>query len=188
MPNLVTIPGVEIVKVGSWDCASGPWTVTAADLAAAVAAHRAGILHRAPIHLGHDTEMRDGSPALGFLDRLRTTDGGNTLVADLVGVPRAVAAVIGAAYKDRSVEALIDYEAPDGTIWPLVIQGLALLGGTRASIPTLAALPDVLDLYDIAASSARRVVVAAMPPSHHDHARAVAVARARRNRTHRITT
>jgi hypothetical protein len=192
VPNVVTIPGVEIVKVGTWQCSSGEWSPTKEDLAAAVAAHRAGILRRPPIHLGHDGPMRDAGPALGYLDRLRTTDGGTTLLADLVGVPRAVAAVIAQAYRDRSVEALIDYQAPDGTVWPLVIQGLAMLGAVAPGVPNLASLPDVAALYDVdlAASSARRITLAASAfhpdPDPDARARAVAVAAARRRRTHRI--
>src|SRR5262249_39026179 len=71
---------------------------------------------------------------------------------------------------------------PDGTVWPLVIQAVALLGGTAPGIETLA---DITDLYGVAAS-ARRVVVAATPVGGREPAtartRAVAVAPARRTR------
>ena len=53
------------------------------------------------------------------------------------------------AYPDRSVEALRNYEAPDGTVWPLVVTALALLGETAPGIDTLA---EITDLYGIAAS------------------------------------
>jgi hypothetical protein len=51
-------------------------------------------------------------------------------------------------------------------------------------------LADITDLYGVAASSARRVVVAATPnrPDHAARSRAVAVARARRTRIQRITS
>ena len=91
------------------------------------------------------------------------------------------------------MEALIDYQAPDGTVWPLVIQGLAMLGGTAPGIDNLAGLPDVAGLYGVdlaAASSARRVVVASTPAQTTDpaaRARAVQVAAARRAaKPHRI--
>jgi len=117
----------------------------------------------------------------------RLTNGGATLVGDFVDVPAAVASLLPHSYPSRSVEALIDYTAPDGTVWPLVLTAVALLGQTAPGIETLA---DLTDLYGVAASSARRVVVAATPthPEHAMRARAVAVARARRTRAQRLTT
>ncbi len=69
--------------------------------------------------------MRDAAPALGRVTNLRLADGGNTLVADFTDVPKAVAALMPKAWPQRSVEALIDYEAPDGRRWPLVIEAVA---------------------------------------------------------------
>ena len=84
-----TIRGVELVRVGTWSISTGEWTVTADDLASAVAAHRAGVLRRPVIKLGHVGPMRDASPALGYVDNLRTADGGTTLVGNLVDVPNS---------------------------------------------------------------------------------------------------
>jgi hypothetical protein len=188
--DLRTIRGVELVRVGTWSISTGEWAVTADDLAAAVAAHKAGVLRRPVIKLGH-APMGDAAPALGYVDNIRTADDGNALVGDLVDVPKAVAALLPRAYPDRSVEALLDYAAPDGQVWPLVITSLALLGSTAPGIPNLAALPDVARLYgvDLAASSARRVVAAAaMFDTAADRARAVAVAAARRTRRTRTVS
>ncbi len=188
VPNLRTIRGVELVRVGTWDISTGAWTVTADDLRAAVAAHAAGVLPRPRLKIGHTDPRFDGGPALGRVDNLRVTDSGSTLVGDFVDVPAAVASLLPHSYPSRSVEALIDYTAPDGTVWPLVIQAVALLGGTAPGIETLA---DITDLHGVAASSARRVVVAAAPPGGRpaDHrARAVAVARARRTRSFRTVS
>lgn len=184
-PDLRTIPGVELVRVGRWEASTGEWSPTADDLAAAVEAHRAGILRKPVVHLGHDGPMGDASPALGYVDRLRLADGGQTLLGDLVNVPAAVAKLLPHAYPDRSVEALLGYEAPDGTTWPLVLTGLALLGAAAPAVETLRSLQDVGELYGVpVAARARRVVLAATP--NRSRPLAVAVAAARRRRTHRI--
>ena len=185
-PNLCTIPGVELVKVGRWQASTGEWSPSAADLAAAVAAHRAGALRKPVLHLGHDGPMRDGAPALGYVDNLRTADGGQTLLGDLVNVPAAVATLIPHAYPDRSVECLLDYEAPEGTRYALVLTGLALLGAAAPAVETLKSLQDVGELYGVpVAATGRRVILAAAP--NRSRPQAVAVAAARRRRTHRIT-
>ncbi|MFB1299010.1 hypothetical protein ACAG24_026245 [Mycobacterium sp. pW049] len=186
MPNVRTIRGVELVRVGTWEISTGEWAVTADDLRAAVAAHAAGVLPRPRLKIGHTDPRFDGSPALGRVDNLRLADGDAVLVGDFVDVPAAVASLLPHSYPSRSVEALIDYTAPDGTVWPLVIQAVALLGGTAPGIETLA---DITGLYGVAASAARRVVVAATPrPGDRSRAVAVAVARARRTRTARTVS
>lgn len=192
-PDLRTIRGVELVKVGSWEISTGTWTVTAADLQAAVAAHAAGVLRKPVIKLGHQGPMRDAAPALGHVDGLRLTDDGQTLVGDLVNVPARLAAVLASAYPDRSVEALIDYQDTEGTVWPLVLSALSLLGATAPGIDTLRSLQDVTDLYGVAAS--RRITLASSlftdgsrkGPDAEGRARAVAVAAARRRRNHRTS-
>lgn len=188
VPSVRTIRAVELVRVGTWEISTGDWVVTADDLRSAVAAHAAGVLPRPRLKIGHTDPRFDGGPALGRVDNLRVTDGGNTLVGDFVDVPAAVASLLPHSYPSRSVEALLDYEAPDGTVWPLVIQAVALLGSTAPGIETLA---DITGLYGVAASSARRVVVAATPavgrPADH-RSRAVAVARARRTRSARTVS
>ncbi|BBZ05993.1 hypothetical protein MDOR_01620 [Mycolicibacterium doricum] len=185
-----TIRGVELVHAGTWQISNGDWTVSADDLAAAVDAHRARVLRKPVVKLGHVGPMGDASPALGYVDNLRIVNGGRTLVGDLVNVPTAVATLLPHAYPDRSVEALTDYEAPDGRVWPLVLTGLALLGASAPGVDTLASLQDVANLYGVAA--ARRVTVAASTfhPAGHaaaERRRAVQVAAARRRRTNRIT-
>lgn len=185
--DLRTIRGVELVKVGTWSTATGEWTVTADDLASAVEAHASVTVRKPVIKIGHTDPRFDGSPALGRVDNIRLADGGATLVGDFVDVPAAIASLLPHSYPARSVEAWNDYTTPDGTVWPLILTAVALLGDTMPAVETLA---DLTDLYGVAASSARRVVVAAAPP-HPEYvarARAVAVARARRTRMHRLTT
>lgn len=188
--DLRTIRDVELVKVGTWATTSGEWIVTADDLAAAVEAHAAGILRKPVVKLGHVGPMRDAAPALGYVDNLRVTAAGGTLIGDLVNVPRALAAILPTGYPDRSVEGLIDYEAPGGRVWPLVLTGLALLGATAPGVDTLRSLQDVADLYEAGEVAASRRVVLAAATLHPDdepatRRRAVKVAAARRRRNHR---
>ena len=145
---------------------------------------RSDNLRRPVLKIGHTDPRFDGSPALGRLDNLRLADAGRSLICDLVDVPRAVARLLPTAYPDRSVEALRNYEAPDGTVWPLVVTALALLGETAPGIDTLA---EITDLYGIAASRVNLPAKAFQPDDTAPRQRAVAVAAARRRRTHRST-
>lgn len=190
MPNFRTIRGVELIRVGTWEISTGDWTVTADDLRAAVAAHHAKVLPLPVLKIGHNSAIvGDGGPALGRVDNLRLADGGNTLVGDFVDVPAAIASLLPHSYPSRSVEALVDYTAADGTMWPLVLRAVALLGSTAPGIETLA---DITDLYGVAASSARRVITVAASTFRGtdpaDRARAIAVARARRTRSTRTVS
>lgn len=185
-PALRTLPGIELLKVGRWGARTGEFAPTPADLAAAVEAHHAGILRKPVVHLGHDGPMGDGAPALGYLDNLRTTDGGQTLVGDLVNLPARVADLIPHAWPDRSIEALLGYEDPDGTVWPLVLTGLALLGAAAPACETLRSLQDVGELYGVPVAASARRVEFTMTTGHRPDL-AVAVAAARRRRSHRIT-
>lgn len=189
MPELHTIRGVELIKVGHWDPHRCPgddgWTVTEADLSAAIEAHRAGISRKPVIKIGHEDPRFDGDPALGYVDGLRLTDAGRTLVGDLVNVPGPVAKLLPHAYPDRSIEGWVNFTDPAGKTWPLVLTGLALLGAQEPGIETLQSLQDVGALYGVDVA-AKRVVLAA---NHGDRDRsravAVAVAAARRRRAQR---
>jgi hypothetical protein len=188
MPDLRTIRGIELLKVGSWQPSNfdgADWTVTADALASAADAHRAGVLRKPVVKIGHDDPRFSGGPALGFVDNLRLADAGQTLVGDLVNVPAAVAKLLPHAYPDRSVEALLDFKAQDGTTWPLVLTGLALLGDTDPAVYSLQSLQDVGELYGVPVA-AKRVTLRTNHGAN-DRARAVIVAAARRRRTHRIT-
>lgn len=146
------VPNLELLKVGRWDGVGGEFTITTEHLRSAVEAHEAGILRKAVVKLGH-SGMGDASPALGYVDALRLTDGGATLVGDLVNVPGAVAKLLGYSYPDRSIEGLLDYEDPaTGRVWPFVLTALALLGASAPAVSTLKSLQDVAELYDVAAA------------------------------------
>jgi hypothetical protein len=182
--DLHTIRGVELIKVGTWEISTGEWTVTPEDLVSVIEAHRAGVLRKPVVKIGHNDPRFDGNPALGYVDNLRLAAGGQTLVGDLVNVPGPVAKLLPNAYPDRSVEALCDYTDQSGRTWPLVLDALALLGATAPGIDSLQSLHDVGALYGVAA---KRVTLAitARPETR---IRTVQVAAARRRRTHRTNT
>lgn len=192
MADLRTIPGVELAKVGRWEAMTGVFRVTKADLRSAVEAHQAGVLRKPVIKIGHDDD-RDTDPAMGYVDNLRLTNDGNTLVGDFVNVPARLAALIPLAYPERSVEAFVDYyEQSTGRTWPLIIDAIALLGATGPAISELQSLQGVGDLYGVAAHRAledpiKRVLFPNFEGLDRQR-RAVAVAAARRRRTNRQTT
>lgn len=174
-PQLVTVPGVELVKVGTWDISTGKWDVTTEMLHSAVKAAAAGVLRRPPLKLGHDDPRFDGEPAVGYIDNLRVTDDGQTLVGDYAGVPKWLADVLATAYPSRSVEGvnLVEHE---GTKYPFVLTACALLGVTNPGITSIADLPAHFGV------AAKAVTATFTRTNNAPTAMAVALASARRNR------
>jgi hypothetical protein len=185
------VPNLELLKTGRWDGLNGEFEFGPEHLASAVEAHEAGIIRKPVVKLGH-TGMGDASPALGYVDRLRLTDGGMTLVGDLAGVPKAVATLLPRAWPDRSIEGYMEFTDDTGRVWPFVLSALALLGAAAPAVRTLKSLQDVAELYDVAAAHRGRpvtIAASAFHPADLDahRRRAVQVAAARRRRTHRTT-
>lgn len=174
MPALVTRPAVPICKVGTWHTMLGDWECTAEQLADAVTAQRHPAFRSPVLKLGHNDPrftdgeiLGDGEPAVGRLENLRLTEDGLTLLADLVGVPAWLDEIMASAYPSRSIEAMTDVVAPDGTEFAMVVTGLALLGVTR---PAIESLGDIADLYGTSSDvtdwvAARHIAASALPPS-----------------------
>lgn len=182
MPNaqLVTVPGVELAKTGTWEISTGTWVVSEAMLTSAVDAAAAGVLRRPPLKLGHDDPRFDGEPAVGYIDNLRVTADGQALIGDYVGVPAWLADVLASAYPSRSVEGVNEVVAEDGTKYPFVLTAVALLGVTNPGISTIADIPA---MYGIAAKGVALTYTRTnQPPT----AMAVALAAARRSRRSRV--
>lgn len=182
--SVVSIPNVDLVRVGTHEISTGTWNVDRADLADAVAAHRAGVVRDAVIKLGH-SGMGDAAPALGRVTNLRLGEGGDVLIADFEGVPKALAAVIRNAYPQRSVEGWTNFTDPaSGWTYRFVLTAVALLGAEIPGVGGLADLGDVAALYGVAA---KRVAItgSTTPAAPGDRLRAVQVAAARRRRNHR---
>lgn len=152
-PLLRKVPDVELLKIGQWPLATGTCTFTTEDLAAAVRAAQAPSVARPVIKLGHDDPRFTGEPAVGFVDNLRLSEDGSTLVGDLCGVPAWLADIMPSAYPRRSIEGQFNYRDQAGIVHPFALTGLALLGVTPPAVGTLATLRDVAALYQVEAST-----------------------------------
>ncbi|TWS22276.1 hypothetical protein FK268_19915 [Tsukamurella sputi] len=128
-------------------------------------AYTANVARRPVLKIGHADPVNDGAPSFGWIENLALTEGGTCLVGDLAGVPQWLAAAMPTAYPSRSIEAVAGYVDADGTTWPWVLDGLALLGATT---PAMGNLDEIREL--VTASRTRTT------------ARRVAAARARRRR------
>lgn len=184
MPDVRTITGIELVKVGRWEASTGVFRVTKVDLISAIDAHRAGVKRKPVIKIGHD-DSRDSAPAMGYVDNLRLSADGNTLLGDFVNVPARLAELIPLAYPERSIEGFTDYyHQSTGTTWPLVIDAVALLGAVGPGVADLKSLQAVGELYGVGASTGADTLVLLRCPNR-ARSRAVAVAAARRRRARR---
>lgn len=137
------IEGIEIFSAGTWN--SDIYTI--ADLDKMVTAYNATKTKIKPfLKLGHN-EMQglleaDGLPAAGWIDNLRRV--GEKLVADFVGVPKAIYELIKAgSYRTVSSEIYWNF-ALDGEKYPYLLKAVAILG---ADIPAVSCLKDIMSLY-----------------------------------------
>lgn len=166
MPTeLVTIPDVELIEVGTWESMSGTWTWTTEDIAAAVEAQDDPAVQDGIIRLGHIDPRFDGEPSIGKVQNLRVSDDAMTLVGDLVGVPAWLADIVPSAFPRRSAEGYFDYTTSTGTKHRFVLTGVALLG---VAPPAISTLEDIKALYD----GELELVAAAAKPTAGTFARA----------------
>lgn len=171
VPNLVTVPNVEIIEVGEdWETSTGTFTFDEEDLVSAVESQQDPAVRTPVLKLGH-TDPRagfDGEPSFGRLENMRLTNNGQTVVADLVGVPQWLASIMWSAYPRRSFEGQCNYRTRTGNDWPLTVEALSLLGAAYPAINTLedlktlwGAMPPVLlpsgDTEHIAASDGGKI-------------------------------
>lgn len=154
MANLKTVEGVELMKVGNWNASTGKFNVTPELIAAAIDAHNSRVLRKPVVHvkLGHTDPRFDGNPALGYVDNLRTSPDGSTLIADLHDVPEWLADNDMAAYPDRSIEGYHNYVGSDGDKHPFVLTGLALLGEKQPAITDLMSMQEFYETGRVAAA------------------------------------
>ena len=146
-------PGIPIAAVGVWQTATGEWKCTPQQLEDAVRAQHDGAFRSPIVKVGHtdprftDGEiLGDGEPAIGWLENLRLTDGGQTLISDWIGIPAPLDDVLAAAYPSRSIECMLGVETSAGARYEMVVTGLALLGVTP---PAIESLGDIADLYGV---------------------------------------
>ncbi len=157
-PRLVTVPDVELARLGTWACSTGVCTFAQEDFDSAIAASRDPEVFGAPVKVGH-TDPRfaslDGYPSLGWVTNVHQL--GDRLRGDLVDVPEPLAEVMSAAFKRRSIEMAWGVRTPSGNRYRAAVVGLALLGVTP---PAVSGLADVLSMFhgettfDVAARAA----------------------------------
>lgn len=157
-PALVTVPNVEIVAVGEdWPASTGPVTITEDDLRAAIAALDDPAVKTPKLKLGHLdprftpdesdpswdptdktwSNIFDGTPALGKYVNLRLANNAQSIVADIVGVPKWLADIMPTAYSSRSIEGWWDVKTSTGHTHQFVISACVLLGIYGPAIETL---------------------------------------------------
>lgn len=143
-----SFPGIELVRVGTWNGRNGEATITEDDLADAVAAYQDQEVDRGRLRFGHSSslnaELGDGAPAYGWLENLKLSDDRRSLIGDLVDIPKQLAGLIGRAYRQRSVELRRNVVTPSGKTYRAALTGLALLG---ASAPAVKGMEDIVALY-----------------------------------------
>lgn len=152
VPQLVTIPGVDLMAAGTWELSSGRQTFTRDDIMSAVEASRCPAVGNPVIKLGHIDPRFDGQPAIGRVTNLRPDEAGVKLVGDLAGMPGWLASISASAFPRRSVEGSYNFRCSIGHRHPFVITGLALLGVTPPGVGVLSGLPDIAALYGVSAS------------------------------------
>ena len=153
LPQLATVPDVEIVAAGTWPLSTGDATFTPADLAAAVQASQCPAVGSPVIKIGHTDPRFDGEPAVGRVANMRLTSDGTKLTGDLAGMPAWLAAAMPSAFPNRSIEGMYGYACQIGHQHPFVITGLALLGVTAPGVGVLSSLKDIAALYGVAAAA-----------------------------------
>jgi hypothetical protein len=154
-PQLMDVPGVQIIKTGiEYPLASGPTTFTPDDLAAAVAAQDDPSIPQPRIWIGHPDDERihgersagipSGEPAVGKVCNMRLSEDGHLILGDLTGVPIWLGNIMASAFPSRSIEGRFNLRTVTGKTHRLVISGLALLGVVWPGVMTL---EDIAALY-----------------------------------------
>lgn len=146
MPELVTIPNITLIETGTWQASTGEVTFTSSHLYAAVAALDDPAVKTPRMRFGHtppgtspyeSAGQFQEQPCVGKFTNLRVEDEGNSLVADLVGVPKWLADILPIAYPNRSVEAFFGVNTSTGKKHDMIVTSVALLGENLPGVQTL---------------------------------------------------
>jgi hypothetical protein len=162
-PALVTIPGVELCAVGTWNASTGTTTFTREDLAECVGALDCPGVRNPVLKLGHDEAdgagLRwDGEPTVGWIANMRISNDDAKVIGDYTGMPGWLAGILPSAYPDRSIEMYRPFVCQIGHTHPAVITAVALLGVSHPAVGVLQSLQDVAALYEVQTASAVRAV------------------------------
>lgn len=134
MSDPVLIPNIAACRVGTWNNKeiTRPHLKSAADSFSALR-----LSGCAPVKIGHDFD--DKSPAVGWIAAARLT--GDVLYVDIEPTAdgKLVELIKSGQYRFVSVELLFNVTF-EGTLWPCVLDGLAILGAARPAVHGLAPL------------------------------------------------
>lgn len=164
MAELVRIPDVPICATGTYQLSSGEATFTEEDLVAAVEALRDPAVKAPRVKIdglaaSFDPGAHGGEPAFGWVDNMRVSEDGQTLLGDFM-VPSWLAETIEWAYPSRSIEGCQSWRSPTGKAHDLVITAVALLG---VDLPGVATLPDLSEVLADGPAATPTEVIARMP-------------------------
>jgi hypothetical protein len=156
--ELDTIFGVELVSIGQWLTSTGPREFTKAMLDAIIASQDDPSIKPPRLILGHTPDEepymesvspngKDGffgeQPTIGKFVNLRMNDAENTIIADLVGVPKWLAEILPTAFPNRSVEVYYNVTTAKAK-YAAIMPRVAALG---INLPAVASLADLQILY-----------------------------------------
>lgn len=159
----VTIPGVELLKVGTWGGhaltsqaqedkdKNGGVKVTEEMIVAMAEAGQDSEVALAAVKPGHFDARFDGEPAMAWIRNLRVSEDKTTLLGDMVDIPVPLYPLIQTGYKQRSVEYALEHTTPSGKKYAAVLTGLAMLG---VQPPAVTSLAEMADVYASAADTA----------------------------------
>lgn len=151
----VTISDVALIQAGT---RAGPalsdGTITPADIASMAAGYANKMVDRIPIKIGHvDSRFQDGAgsvlsvgdghPAYGWVENVRASADGMTLLGDIAGVPAKLAPAMRLSVSRRVVEIEKGRKVGDTTFRAL-LRAVSMIG---MAAPRLNDLNDVLASY-----------------------------------------
>lgn len=143
--STVTIPAVRLVSAGT----RGSERITPADIASMAAGYADKVVDNIPVKIGPVNARfqagdagaaGDGNPAYGWVENVRASSDGQTLVGDIVGVPAKLAPAMKFSLSNRVVE-IEKGRRVGGITYRALLRGVAMVG---MPAPALKALDDVL--------------------------------------------
>lgn len=132
---------MEIFAPGTWSGSAGPLSFTDEDMGKIVAAFDAlKERHRVPLKLGHsgDADVREGQPAIGWVEKV-WVEGGKLMAKTAVVSDTVWNAIKKKLYRNVSIE--LDFDVKHkGSLYEMVLSGVALLGAELPAVNNLADL------------------------------------------------
>lgn len=143
MPNLKSIPGVEIFAAGTWN--GDTYSIQDLDEMVRAFSELKGTV-KPSLKLGHTDRQKliqkDGLPAAGWIGNLYRA--GEKLLADFVDIPDKIYQLLkNKAYRKVSSEIYWNIDI-NGKKYPRMLSAVALLG---ADMPAVTTLNDILAMY-----------------------------------------